>query len=254
MTKLKDKIALITGASSGIGKACVRKFAAEGARVIMAARRLDRLQKLAAELGPSVLPLKLDVRDRDKVERAVEGLPDGWRDIDILVNNAGLSRGLDQFHEASQLDWEEMIDTNIKGLLWVSRAVLPAMVARGRGHVINIGSIAGHQVYPRGNVYCATKHAVDAITQGIRLDLVDTPIKVSTVDPGLVETEFSEVRFRGNTDRAKQVYQGYQPLKGEDIAESVYWVATRPEHVQVAEIIIFPSAQASAMITRKESS
>lgn len=253
MTNLKDRIVLVTGASAGIGQACVRRFAAEGAKVIMAARRADRLKQLSAELGERTYEMELDVRNREEVENAVEGLSEGWKDIDILVNNAGLSRGLDKLHEGSPGDWEEMIDTNIKGLLWVSRAVIPSMVTRGRGHIVNIGSIAGHQVYPRGNVYCATKHAVDAITQGMRLDLVDTPVRVSTVDPGLVNTEFSRVRFRGDSQRANQVYQGYQPLTGEDIADTVVWVASRPERVQVAEVIILPSAQASAMVTHKES-
>jgi len=253
MSSLKDKIALITGASSGIGEACAKKFASEGARVIMAARRKDRLEKLAADLGSECHILALDVRDPEAVQRAIDSLPSEWQQIDILVNNAGLSRGLDRLHEAKLQDWEEMIDTNIKGLLYVSRAVIPGMVERGRGHVINIGSIAGHEVYRGGNVYCATKHAVDAITKGMRLDLVETGVKVSTVDPGLVETEFSMVRFRGDSTRAETVYKGYRPLNGEDIAEAVVWVASRPEHVQVAEIIIFPSAQASAAVTHKKS-
>lgn len=253
MSSLKDKIVLITGASSGIGEACVRKFAAEGARIIMAARRKDRLEQLAAGLEADSYVLSLDIKDPDAVRLAIENLPSEWQAIDILVNNAGLSRGLDRFHEARLQDWEEMIDTNIKGLLYVSRAVIPGMVQRGRGHVINIGSIAGHEVYPRGNVYCATKHAVDAITKGMRLDLVETGVKVSTVDPGLVETEFSMVRFRGDAGRAETVYKGYQPLKGEDIADAVVWIAGRPEHVQVAEVIIFPAAQASAAVTHKKS-
>jgi len=254
MSSLKDKIVLITGASSGIGEACVKKFASEGARVIIAARRKDRLDQLAAGLDTDSHVLSLDIRDPKAVQNAIENLPSEWQQIDILVNNAGLSRGLDRLHEAKLQDWEEMIDTNIKGLLYVSRAVIPGMVERGRGHVINIGSIAGHEVYRGGNVYCATKHAVDAITKGMRLDLVDTGVKVSTVDPGLVETEFSMVRFRGDAARADTVYKGYQPLKGEDIADAIVWIAGRPEHVQVAEIIIFPSAQASAAVTHKKGS
>ncbi|UCE24034.1 MAG: SDR family oxidoreductase [Candidatus Zixiibacteriota bacterium] len=252
MTEVKDMTVLITGASSGIGEACSRRFSKEGARVILAARRLDRLRSLAATLPSDCLPLELDVSNRDKVTKTIAGLPPEWRDIDVLINNAGLSRGLDRFHEASLDDWEEMIDTNIKGLLYLSRIIAPLMVKRGRGHIINIGSIAGHEVYPRGNVYCATKHAVDAITKGMRLDLVETPVKVSTVDPGLVQTEFSMVRFRGDVDRAKSVYQGYRPLGGDDIADAVFWIASRPDHVQVAEIVIFPSAQASAAVTHKQ--
>lgn len=252
MSNLKDKIVFITGASSGIGEACVRRFSAEGARVIMAARRAERLKSLAAELKTDSYPLELDVRNQEAVKAAIDNLPPEWRDIAVLINNAGLSRGLDLFHEASLNDWEEMIDTNIKGLLYVSRAIIPGMVKSGQGHVINIGSIAGHEVYLRGNVYCATKHAVDALTKGMRLDLVETPVRVSTVDPGLVETEFSQVRFRGDNDRAKTVYQGYRPLTGNDIADAVFWIASRPAHVQVAEVIIFPSAQASAAVMNKK--
>jgi serine 3-dehydrogenase len=251
MSNLADKIVLITGASSGIGEACARQFAAKGCRLILAARRMERLQKLASELPVKSHLLKLDVRDREAVENAVGGLPAEWQAIDVLVNNAGLSRGLDKLHEGKIIDWEEMIDTNIKGLLYVSRTVIPGMVERGRGHIINIGSIAGHEVYPGGNVYCATKHAVDALTKGMRIDLVDTPLRVSTVDPGLVRTEFSQVRFRGDTARAEKVYQGYTPLSGDDIAEAVVWIAERPEHVQVAEMIIFPTAQAGSMVVHK---
>lgn len=252
MTNLKDKTVFITGASSGIGEACARQFAAAGTRVVLAARRIGRLQQLADRLpSPSHL-IELDIRDQKAVDSTIAGLPPEWREIDILVNNAGLSRGLDKVHEAKIDDWEEMVDTNIKGLLYVSRAIIPGMVARKRGHIINIGSIAGHQVYPRGNVYCATKHAVDAITQGMRLDLVDTPLRVSTVDPGLVETEFSMIRFRGDAERAGLVYKGFQPLSGDDVAEAVVWVAGRPDHVQIAEVIIFPTAQASAAVTHKQ--
>jgi len=251
MNNLKNKTIFITGASSGIGAACARKFSEQGARLILAARRLDRLNKLAASLTTPVHCLQLDVRDRAKVEGAVGGLDSAWSSIDVLINNAGLSRGLDKLHEANPDDWEEMIDTNIKGLLYVSRAIIPGMVSRGNGHIINIGSIAGHQVYPGGNVYCATKHAVDALTKGMRLDLVDTPLRVSTIDPGLVETEFSQVRFHGDTERAAKTYQGFQPLTGDDIAEAAVWIADRPAHVQIAEVIILPTAQASAMVTHK---
>jgi len=252
MSDLNGRIALITGASSGIGEACARKFAENGARTILVARRSERLKKLACKLPTESHLLRLDIRDKQAVEEAISSLPTSWRPIDILVNNAGLSRGLDKLHQGKIDDWEEKIDTNIKGLLYVSRAVVPGMVARGRGHVINIGSIAGHEVYPGGNVYCATKHAVDALTKGMRLDLVDTPVRVATVDPGLVETEFSQVRFHGERERAKKVYQGYTPLTGDDIAEAVVWIADRPLHVQVAEVIILPTAQASAMVVDKK--
>lgn len=252
MSDLKNKIVLVTGASAGIGEATARRFAAEGARVIITARRKDRLNRLAAELNSDCLPIELDVRHQPAVEKAISNLPRNWQAIDILVNNAGLARGLSKVHEGSLQDWEEMIDTNVKGLLYVSRAVVPGMVARGRGHIINIGSIAGHMVYPNGNVYCATKHAVDALTKGMMVDLVDTPVRVSTVDPGLVETEFSQVRFRGDTERAGKTYQGYKPLEGADIADAVVWVASRPAHVQIAEIIILPTAQANSMVLAKK--
>jgi len=243
---------MVTGASSGIGEAIAREFSEAGARLIVAARRVARLKKLAADLGTDCHVLQLNVRDREAVNHALTGLPREWQEIDILVNNAGLSRGLDKLHEGNFEGWEDMIDTNVKGLLWVSRAVIPGMIRRGRGHVINIGSIAGHEVYPAGNVYCATKHAVDALTKGMRLDLVETPIRVSTVDPGLVETEFSEVRFYGDSDRAKTVYQGYKPLEGRDIAGAVVWVAAQPEHVTVAQMTVLPTAQASATILNKK--
>ena len=252
MANLKDKIALITGASSGIGEATARLLATSGYKLILAARRIDRLRKLEAELRTSVHLIELDVRNQPAVEAAIGQLPEEWKPIDLLVNNAGLSRGLDKLHEGKIQDWEEMIDTNIKGLLFVSRAVIPGMVARGRGHIINVGSIAGHEVYPAGNVYCATKHAVDAITRGLRLDLNGTPIRVSTVDPGLVETEFSLVRYHGDKERAGRAYNGMKPLSPADVAEAIAWVADRPEHVQVAEVIILPTAQASTtLVSRK---
>ncbi len=246
MAELKDKIVLITGTSAGIGEACARAFAEKGARLIIAARRRDRLEKLAKSFKTEIYVVQLDVRDREAVEKAIGALPAEWAEIDILVNNAGLSRDLTKLHEGRHESWDQMIDTNVKGLLYVSRAVLPGMVKRGRGHVINIGSIAGHEVYPGGNVYCATKHAVDAITKSMRLDLLGTGVKVSTVDPGMVETEFSEVRFYGDKEKADKVYKGLTPLAGNDIAQAVVWVAERPAHVQVAEMIILPLDQASA--------
>jgi NADP-dependent 3-hydroxy acid dehydrogenase YdfG len=243
---------LITGASSGIGRACAEAFAAEGASLILAARRLDRLQQLAEGLDASVHLVELDVRDRVAVERAVASLPEEWTQIDVLVNNAGLAAGLEPLQDGDPDDWDRMVDTNVKGLLYVTRAVVSGMVGRGRGHVINIGSIAGHETYPNGTVYCATKAAVDRITTGLRHDLLGTGVKVSTVDPGMVETEFSVVRFHGDRERADQVYAGIRPLSARDIAETVTWVAGRPPHVQVAEVIVLASAQASATRVHRE--
>lgn len=247
---LKDKISLITGASAGIGGACAHAFAREGSHLILAARRKERLDDLAknlqAEYGVRVHTIGLDVRDRETVDQTVAELPQEWQAIDILLNNAGLSRGLDKIQEGHHLDWEEMIDTNVKGLLWVSRAVMPGMVQRDRGQVINIGSIAGRHVYPGGNVYCATKHAVRALTQGMRIDLLGTKVRCSTVDPGMVETEFSEVRFRGDSARAEAVYQSFPPLKAVDIAETVLFCATRPPHVNIQEVLVMPQDQAAA--------
>lgn len=256
MYSLKDKIVFVTGASSGIGMSCARAFAGLGARILICARRADRLKKLAAELkkesGAPVHALGLDVRNQPGVEKALAALPEEWREIEVLVNNAGLSRGLDKLHQGLVSDWEEMIDTNVKGLLFVSRAVIPGMVERGSGQVINIGSIAGYQVYPGGSVYCATKFAVRALTKGLRLDLNGTPVRVSEVAPGMVETEFSLVRFHGDTERASQVYQGLTPLSPDDIADAVVWCATRPAHVNVSEMIVMPTAQASpTMVHRK---
>lgn len=256
MISLKDNIVLITGASSGIGRACAHKFAEAGARLVLMARRKDRLQELGTELkqqhGTTSYIVQLDVRDRKAVQQVFNKLPDAWQKVDVLVNNAGLSRGLDKLHEGSIDDWEEMIDTNVKGLLYVSRAVLPGMVQRKRGTVVNIGSIAGHEVYPKGNVYAASKFFVDAITKGTRMDLVDTPIRICTVDPGLVETEFSMVRFRGDTERAKKVYQGLRALLPEDIADAVYYCASAPPHVQVAEMILLATNQASTTLVHRE--
>jgi serine 3-dehydrogenase len=249
MYSLNGKIVLVTGASSGIGEACARAFAAQEARLILAARRAERLEALRTELfmryGAMVHTVTLDVRDQPAVAAAVAELPAEWAEIEVLVNNAGLSRGLDRLHEGSLDDWEEMIDTNLKGLLYVTRAVLPGMVQRRRGHVINIGSIAGHQVYPGGNVYCATKFAVNGLTQGLRVDTLGTGVRVSTVDPGMVETEFSKVRYHGDEARAAKTYTGVTPLTGTDIAEAVVFCATRPPHVNINEIIIMPTDQAS---------
>jgi len=255
MYSLKDKVVFVTGASAGIGMSCARAFAAEGAKILMCARRADRLKTFAAglgeEFGVSVRYFALDVRSQAAVEKAVAGLPKDWRAIEVLVNNAGLSRGLARLQEGLVSDWEEMIDTNVKGLLYVSRAVIPGMVERGAGHVINIGSIAGREVYPGGNVYCATKYAVRALTTGLRLDLNGTPVRVTEVAPGMVETEFSVVRFHGDTERAGKVYQGLTPLAPDDIADAVVWCATRPAHVNVSEIVVMPVAQASATLVHR---
>lgn len=253
--KLSGRTVLITGASAGIGAACARAFAAEGARLILAARRAERLQELADKLrggGTDVLALELDVRDADAVAHAIGALPAEWSGIDVLVNNAGLGRGLDKLWEGKPADWDEMVDTNVKGLLYVTGAVVPGMVKRGHGHVINLGSVAGHEVYPGGAVYCATKHAVAAITQGLRMDVLGTGIRVSTVDPGMVETEFSVVRFHGDEGRAKNVYRNMTPLTADDIAETIVWVATRPPHVCIDEIIIKPTDQASGTLVHRK--
>lgn len=246
---MRQQIVLITGASSGIGAACARLLAQAGARLILAARRAEKLQALASELetqyGVESLTLTLDVCDASAVQAAVDGLPPEWQAIDVLINNAGLSRGLDKQYEAPLQDWEEMIDTNVKGLLYVSRAVVPGMVARGHGHVVNVGSIAGRQTYPGGSVYCATKAAVKSLSEGLKLDLLGTPVRVTNVEPGFVETEFSDVRFRGDTERAKQVYQGMVPLTGEDIADSILFAITRPPHINISEIFLMPTDQSS---------
>jgi len=248
---LEGENVLVTGASSGIGTACAEGFAALGCRLMLVARRKNRLVTLAKALhgqhGVDVLTEALDVRDRRAVENWVKGLAEDWRDIDILVNNAGLARGLAPLHEGAIEDWEEMIDTNIKGLLYVTRAVLPGMVERGHGHVINIGSIAGHEVYPGGNVYCASKHAVTALNRALCIDTLGTGVRVSSVDPGMVETEFSLVRFHGDAERADGVYQGLQPLRGEDVAEAVVFCATRRANANVRELVLMPSAQATAV-------
>jgi NADP-dependent 3-hydroxy acid dehydrogenase YdfG len=253
--KLSGRTVLITGASAGIGAACARAFAVEGARLLLVARRAERLQELADKLrgsGTDVLALEMDVRDAAAVSAAVAGLPAEWSTVDVLVNNAGLGRGMDKLWQGAPADWDEMVDTNVKGLLYVTRAVLPGMVERGHGHVVNLGSVAGHEVYPGGAVYCATKHAVGAITRGLRMDVLGTGVRVSTVDPGMVETEFSVVRFHGDQDRADNVYRNMTPLTAADIAETIVWVATRPPHVCIDEVIIKPTDQASAtMVHRK---
>ena len=242
MRMLVDATVLITGASSGIGASCAAAFAKAGARLILCARRQERLDELAAGLPTECRTIALDVRDREAVNAALEDLSE----VDVLVNNAGLAAGFEPLHTGDPDLWDRMIDTNVTGLLNVTRAVVPGMVDRGRGHVINVGSTAGHETYPNGAVYCATKAAVDRITNGLRMDLLGTGVRVSTVDPGLVETEFSVVRFGGDADRAAKVYEGMTPLTPDDVAGTIVWVADRPAHVQVAEVILLPTDQAAA--------
>jgi 3-hydroxy acid dehydrogenase / malonic semialdehyde reductase len=246
MTSTKPGTVFVTGASSGFGAAVARRFAAEGARVIAAARRADRIRDLASELGPQVLPLTLDVRDRAAVAAAVDGLPREFAAIDLLVNNAGLALGLNPAQDADLDDWDQMIDTNCKGLVHCTRAILPGLVARGRGHVINLGSVAGSYPYPGGNVYGGTKAFVHEFSLNLRSDLHGTGVRVSCVEPGMAETEFSTVRYSGDQAKADAVYAGMQPLTPDDIAESIYWAATLPQHVNVNTIELMPTAQSFA--------
>jgi 3-hydroxy acid dehydrogenase/malonic semialdehyde reductase len=248
------KTALITGATSGIGESTARIFADQGIKLILCGRRSERLKVLKQELEPKVKvhTLAFDVRDKKEVFRLLDNLPGEWKVIDILVNNAGNAHGLAPIHEGSLEDWEAMIDINVKGLLYVSKAVLPGMVERRSGHIINIGSIAGKEVYPNGNVYCASKFAVDAINNSMRLDLNSYGIKVSQVNPGLVDTEFSLVRFKGDKNKADNVYKGMKPLLGQDVAELILFIVTRPPHVNISDSIIFPTAQASTTIFTRD--
>ena len=251
---MEKKTVLITGATSGIGLATAHAFANEQYRLVLCGRRQDRLKVLETDLGKQteVVTLNFDVRDKEKVFESISSLRDPFSNVDILINNAGNAHGLDPIDSGSVEDWEAMIDINVKGLLYVSKAILPQMVSRASGHIINIGSTAGKEVYPKGNVYCASKHAVDAINQGMRLDLNEYGIRVGAVNPGLVETEFSQVRFKGDTKRAETVYQGYQALKPEDIADIILFVVTRPYHVNIADLVVMPTAQASSTIVKKE--
>jgi serine 3-dehydrogenase len=256
MKRLDGRIAFVTGASSGIGRSIACALAVEGARLILAARRQDRVDALAEEIrtvhGLEVTTHTLDVRRQPDVEAMVRALPPEWTAIDILVNNAGLCRGLDKLHEGLLQDWEEMLDTNVKGLLYVSRAVIPGMVERNRGHVVNIGSVAGREVYPGGNVYCASKFAERALSKGMLIDLNGTEIRVTTVDPGMVETEFSVIRFHGDEARAKKIYQGLTPLSPDDVADAVVYALTRPAHMNVAEMVLMPTCQASATVVSRK--
>ncbi|VAW30146.1 Oxidoreductase, short-chain dehydrogenase/reductase family [hydrothermal vent metagenome] len=252
---MKD-IVLITGATSGIGHACTRKFAENGYNLIITGRRNDRLNSISEQLtrdySVKVLTLNFDVRDNSAVKNALVNLPEEWAKIDVLVNNAGLAVGMDTIQNGETDDWERMIDTNIKGLLYVTRAILPGMTERRKGHIINIGSIAGKEVYPFGNVYCATKHAVDALTKGIRIDTVKYGIKVTQIAPGAVETEFSVVRFKGDENRARSVYKGFEPLHPEDVAAVAFFATTLPAHANINDLVIMPTAQASATVINKE--
>ena len=250
-----NKTILITGASSGIGEGCARKFASQGARLILNSRSADKLTALAEELKEKydaecyVMPF--DVCNRESAAAALNALPQEWKSIDVLVNNAGLAIGVDKEYEGNLDEWDVVIDTNVKALLSMTRLVVPGMVERGRGHIIHIGSIAGDAAYPGGSVYCATKAAVKALSDGLRIDLVDTPLRVTNIKPGLVETNFSVVRFRGDKQKADNVYRGIKPLNGDDIAEVVYFAASAPEHMQVAEILVMPTYQATGTIVSK---
>lgn len=248
---MKRKIALVTGATSGIGEACARKFAEGGYDLIITGRNVDKLKAVELQvrgLGADVLPLVFDVRDRNAAISAVKSLTGKWAVVDVLINNAGLALGLDKEYEGDMDDWEAMIDTNIKGLLTMTRLIVPGMVARNRGHVINIGSVAGDAAYAGGNVYCATKAAVKAITDGLRIDVAHTAVRVTNVKPGLVETNFSVVRFHGDNERADSVYRGIRPLTGDDIADVALYAANAPEHVQVAEVLVLATHQANGTV------
>ncbi len=255
MSSIRNQAVFITGASSGIGRATALAFAAQGARLLLCARRVDRLDTLRVEAqqagASAVNSFALDVRDRASVEAAIRSLPDGWQPIDILVNNAGLSRGLSRLQEDDLDHWEEMIDTNVKGLLYVTRAVVPGMVQRGRGHVINLGSTAGHQTYANGAVYCASKAAERVISEGLKIDLMGTPVRVTSIDPGMVETEFSQVRFGGDAERAAKVYQDITPLRAQDVADAIVWAATRPAHVNIHSILMTSIDQANSNVLHR---
>ncbi len=250
------KIALITGATSGIGAACADTFAAQGYDLVLVARRENLLdtqaQQLHEKYGVKIKKLIADVRDKENINYVLDTLPAEWKNIDVLVNNAGLSQGLDPIDKGDTNDWDTMIDTNVKGLLYVTKVVSGWMVERKQGHIINIGSIAGKEVYPNGNVYCATKHAVDALSKGMRIDLLPHNIKVTQINPGMVETEFSIVRFKGDENRAKKVYDGLEPLIAQDIADAIWYVVSRPAHVNINDMLIMPTAQATGTIVKRD--
>lgn len=252
---LKNKIIFITGATSGIGEACAHAFAKLGAKILLCARRYAQLKKISEQIktdySVEVHCFECDVRDHLQIKKQLAALPPVWKNIYLLLNNAGLAAGLETIQDADTRDWEDMINTNVKGLLYVTKAILPAMIANNAGHIINIGSIAGHEIYSKGVVYCATKHAVNVISNGLRMDLLGTPIRVSSVDPGAVETNFSYVRFKGDAVRAAKVYEGFSPLTAVDIADAVVYCATRPAHVNVSEMIVMPTAQAAATMVAR---
>jgi 3-hydroxy acid dehydrogenase / malonic semialdehyde reductase len=256
-SNLRNRVVFITGASSGIGSACARAFAREGARLLLAARRVERLEAMEVDLqeagAAAVHAFRLDVRDRAAVERALAELSQDWQTIDVLVNNAGLSRGLEKLWEGKTEDWEEMIETNVKGLLWVTRAVVRGMVARGRGHVVNLGSTAGELAYPGGSVYCGTKAALKLINDGLRADLMGTPVRVTCIEPGMVETEFSEVRFHGDQERAAKVYANITPLTPDDVADAVVWATSRPARVNIAHMLMTTIDQANSLVFNRKS-
>jgi len=257
MKILKGKVVFISGASSGIGKACAELFAQAGVKLILGARSVEKLQELSNELKAKyqteILTLKLDVQDKNTVDKVIDSLPLAWQKIDILVNNAGLARGLEKLHQGDVADWEAMIDTNVKGLLYLTRKIVPQMLENGlNGHVINIGSTAGILAYPGGAVYCATKAAVKFISDGLRMDVVDTPIRVTNIQPGMVETNFSVIRFHGDQQKADNVYDGIKPLTAEDIADIVVYAASAPTHVQICEVTVTPTHQATGGIVHKE--
>ena len=249
-----DLTVFITGATSGIGKATAEFLAKHNYRLILCGRNQDRLKELKQTLGKqtAITTLQFDVRDKEAVFSAIESLPENFRDIDVLINNAGNAHGMSSIQDGDINDWDAMLDINVKGLLYVSRAILPKMIEKNTGFIVNIGSTAGKEVYPKGNVYCASKSAVEAINKGMRMDLNQYNIRVSAIHPGLVETAFSDVRFKGDTERAKKVYQGYKPLQPEDIAEIIHFVITRPYHINIEDLVVFPSAQASATIINKK--
>lgn len=252
---MKGKTVLITGATSGIGEGCARKFAAMGSNLILNGRNIEKLNQLKEELtalGVEVLTLPFDVRDRAAMRAAIDSLQGPWQQIDVLINNAGLVIGVDKEFEGNLDEWDIVLDTNIKALLSMTRMIVPGMVARGRGHIINIGSIAGDAAYPGGSVYCATKAAVKALSDGLRIDLVDTPLRVTNIKPGMVETNFTVVRYRGDKQRADDFYKGIRPLTGDDIAEVVYYAASAPEHVQIAEVLVMPTHQDTGTISYRE--
>ena len=246
-----DKTVFITGATSGIGRATALLLAGKGCRIVACGRREERLQDLKQQLGKQVHTLVFDVRDRDSVQKAIASLPEPFSRVDVLINNAGNAHGLDPVQVGSLDDWDAMIDINVKGLLYVTKALLPTLMQSKQGHIVNIGSTAAKEVYPAGNVYCASKHAVDALTTGLRIDLNGTGIRVGAIHPGMVETEFSLVRFKGDAPRASRVYQGFQPLKPEDIAGLVWFAISQPPHVNIADLVVMPTAQASSTIVHK---